>query len=321
MSNGAGNEVRIGPGDKTHASLGLGCWAFGGAQWGGQDDAESMETMQRAYDLGVTHFDTASGYGSGHSEELVGSFIRDKRDNIFLASKQLAAPTKEKYAKAIDASLSRLKAEYIDLYYIHWPRSNVDLRPTMEALEEARSAGKVRAIGVSNFSTQQMDQIREVGTIDANQLCYNLYWRWDERDIIPYCNQHDIAVVTYSSIAQGILTGKFPRHPEFPEGDQRPKTVLFDEKVYPHLYEATEKLKGIAERASRPLTHLAIRWVAAQPGITSILVGARNGKQIEENVRAMQGQIPQEVIDEMTRISDEAVRHIPDAGNIFRFYP
>jgi myo-inositol catabolism protein IolS len=314
--------VKIGSEAAEHCALGLGCWVFGGAQWGGQEDADSITAMQAALDLGVTHFDTASGYGSGRSESVVGDFLQGRREQVFLASKFFPSEQTAQYAlDCLDQSLARLQTDCIDLYYIHWPVTDKDLRPLVEGLEQARSAGKLRAIGVSNFSVEQMAQVAEVGRIDAHQLCYNLFWRFDEQDIIPYCQEHDIAVVTYSSIAQGILTGKFPRQPEFREGDQRGKIVLLNEQVWPHVYEAVERLKQLSADCGRSLTHLAIRWVLAQPGITSVLVGAREAQQMRDNAAALEGDVPAEVLAQMTAISEETLPHIPDTGNLFRFYP
>jgi aryl-alcohol dehydrogenase-like predicted oxidoreductase len=287
----------------------------------GQDDADSMKAMEAAFEQGINHLDTATGYGKGHSEELVGRFIKDKREQVFVATKVGAMADGRKYTEGIEASLKRLDTDYVDLYYIHWPKTDVDLRPTMEALEKAREQGKVRAIGVSNFSPEQMDQISEVGTINAHQLCYNLVWRYDENDVIPYCREHEIAMVTYSSIAQGILTGKFPREPKFEEGDVRASTIHFDPEVWPKVYEGVEQLKAVAERAGRPLVDLAIRWVAAQPGVANVLVGVRNDKQLRQNVEAMSGEVSDDVLAELTRISDQIVSEIPDVGNIFRYYP
>ncbi len=313
--------VTIKPSDKSLNQLALGCWAFGGTQWAGQDDADSIDAMEQSFAKGINHFDTARGYGKGRSERVVGNFIKDKRDSIFLATKNGARPDKKQYAEAIDESLKTIGTDYIDLYYIHWPKSDTDLRPTMEALEEARSAGKIRSIGVSNFSVEQTRQVMEAGTINAHQLCYNLFWRWDEEDIIPFCAENDIAVVTYSSIAQGILTGKFPRHPEFKEGDSRANTVFFDENVWPHIYEGVEKLKALAGQTMVPLTHMAIQWVAKQRGINSIIIGARNKSQAERNFQAMETEIPDAVFRQMTKISNDVIQYIPDTGNIFRFYP
>lgn len=312
---------RIGGIDFDATVLALGCWAFGGSQWGGQEDADSIAAMEAAIEAGVNHFDTAQGYGGGRSERLVGEFL-EGREGTFVASKfGLAAPTAEGAMAAVDVSRDRLRRECIDLFYIHWPKTGADLRPVIEGLEQARAQGKIRGIGVSNFSVEQMAQALEAGRIDAHQLCYNMFWRFPERDIIPFCREKGIGVVTYSSIAQGILTGKFGPKPSFAEGDQRPKTVLFDPEVYPHLYAGVEKLKGIAAEAGRDLVHLVIRWTAAQPGIDSVLVGARNAKQVVENVAAYAQDVPEGVLERMTAVSDEAIGNVPDAGNIFRYYP
>lgn len=298
----------------------LGCWVFGGVQWGGQEDADSADALATAIRLGVTHFDTAQGYGRGRSESVCGENLAAVRDQIFIATKTTAR-TKEQMLELIDVSLERLRTDYIDLFYIHWPNKSVDPRPIVEALEEARAAGKVRGIGVSNFSIADMAQASEAGRIDAHQLCYNLFWRWDEKDIIPYCRDHGISVVTYSSIAQGILTGKFPEKPQFREGDQRPNTVHFDPEVWPHVYAGVERLKELAGESGRSLTHLAIRWAAQQPSIASVLVGARTGAQVQDNANAMAGEIDPAVFERMTEISDEVIAKIPDTGNIFRYYP
>lgn len=314
--------ITIKPSDKPQCALGLGCWVFGGAQWGGQEDADSMKAMQAAYDLGLNHFDTAAGYGGGRSEKLVGEFLQGKREDVYLATKFFPSEQTEAFVfQQLNQSLEYLQTDYVDLYYIHWPQTGKDLRPVMDALEKARAQGKLKAIGVSNFSPEQMAQVAEVGTIDAHQLCYNLFWRVAEAEIIPYCVEHDIAVVTYSSIAQGILTGKFPQEPEFREGDQRGKTIFFDEGVWPHVYEGVEQLKALSAECGRSLTHLAIRWVLEQPGLASELVGAREDVQLRENAAALEGDICPCVFERMTAISEEVISHLPEAGNIFRFYP
>ncbi|MBI2301523.1 MAG: aldo/keto reductase [Armatimonadetes bacterium] len=243
--------------------LGLGCWVFGGSQWGGQDDDESAGAVAAALEAGITHFDTAMGYGGGKSESVLGQALAGLDGGLSVASKCGFQETAEAMVAQVDASLARLGRDVIDLYYIHWPKTGADLRPCMEGLEQCRAAGKIRGIGVSNFSCEQMDEVRQAGCLDAHQFCYNLFWRFPERDIIPYCLEHRIAGVTYSSIAQGILTGKFPEHPTFAPGDQRPQTVLFDLAVFPHLWAAAERMKPLAEQAGRSLVELAIRWCSA----------------------------------------------------------
>jgi aryl-alcohol dehydrogenase-like predicted oxidoreductase len=316
--------VKIGLSEKQHSPMGFGGWSFGPDQWSGKEDENLLAAMESALENGITHFDTASGYGRGHSERLVGRFMASKRrEQIFLASKYDASEiSAQDMLRAVDASLSRLQTDMIDLYYIHWPRSGKDMRPWMEALETARQQGKIAAIGVSNFSIEQMEQVAEVGRIDAHQLPYNLLWRFNERAIIPYCETHEIAVVTYSSIAHGILVGRFGRDVTFPVGDQRRNDiVLFKPGVWDKVYEGVEELKAVAERAGRSLIHLAIRWVLHQRGVTSVLVGARDSRQAASNAQALEGAIPDSVFDEMNAISDRLMQHIPDQGNPYAYYP
>lgn len=313
-------RVKIG-GSKVEATVfGLGTWVFGGNQWGGQDDNDCHATLKAAVDAGVTHIDTAQAYTSGRSEELIGHLLPDFRERIFLATKT-GLRLGEEVSNIVDQSLKRLRTEYIDLMYIHWPKKGADVCPFMEGLEKERKKGKILGIGVSNFSVEQMKQVMEVGTIDAHQFCYNLIWRSPERDIIPFCKEHKIAGVTYSSIAQGILTGKFGLKPEFREGDQRGKTVPFDPEVYPHVYAGVQEMKKIAGEVGRPLVHLAIRWLLAQPGVSSMLVGARTPDQFHNSLASMQGEISDNVFKRLTAISDGIMKHVPGTGNIFRYYP
>ena len=313
-------RVRIGGSECEATVFGLGTWVFGGGQWGGQEDEDCYATLKAAVDAGVTHIDTAQGYTSGRSEELIGHLLPDFRDKVFLATKTGLGDV-DKVSEIVDRSLGRLRTDHVDLMYIHWPRKGTDMRPFMEGLEKEREKGKILAVGVSNFSVEQMEQVMEVGAIDAHQFCYNLIWRFPEREIMPFCREHSIAGVTYSSIAQGILTGKFGPKPEFKEGDQRGGTVPFDPEVYPHVYAGVQEMKKIADELGRPLVHLAMRWLMVQPGISSVLIGARNPDQLHDNLAAMEGEIAEDTFDRMTAISDRIMEHMPDVGNIFRYYP
>jgi aryl-alcohol dehydrogenase-like predicted oxidoreductase len=311
----------IGQGTVPSTVLGLGCWAFGSG-WGPQQDEESRGAVRAALDAGITHFDTAQGYGGGRSEAVVGEALAPDRGRVFIATKTGANSKPGAMEAAVDTSLQRLKTDAIDLYYIHWPRKGVDLKVVMEGLERARAKGKIRAIGVSNFSVAQMEEVQKVGRIDAHQLCYNLLWRFPERDLLPFCMQHKIAVVTYSSIAEGMLTGKFgPERPAFAPGDHRATTLYFDPQVYPHCHAGVERMKAIAKEAGREMAHLAIRWVMSRPGVACVLVGSRRVDQVRSNVAATEGDVPPSVFDRMTAVSDEVMKHVPDVGNIFRYYP
>lgn len=316
------SKVRIGPIGEDLNPLALGGSVFGPPAWQADARAQFWEAMETALALGVNHFDTASGYGGGQSEELIGEFLQGRRERVFLATKAAVdrfgrGPMLEE----VHASLKRLRTDVIDLYYIHWPRRGHDMRPAMEDLELARQQGKVRAVGVSNFSVADMEQVAQVGRIDAHQLGYNLIWRFPEREVIPYCAAHDIAVVTYSSIAQGVLTGKFPEQPQFGAEDNRAGTVHFDADVWPHVYAGVEDLKRASADAGRPLSDLAIRWVLERPFVNTAVVGARTPGQVQRNVAALAGVISSQTFAAMTAISDRVMLHVPDTGNVYRYYP
>jgi aryl-alcohol dehydrogenase-like predicted oxidoreductase len=314
--------VRIAPVDKPHFPLALGGSIFGDNERMRQIEADLLVTMEAALRHGVTHFDTASGYAAGRSEALIGQFLAGRREQVFLASKAgLDEMDAGLMLAEVDKSRRRLQTDVIDLYYIHWPRTGKDLRPLMEGLERARAQGKIRAIGVSNFSVEQMRQVAQAGQINAHQLCYNLLWRFDEAEVIPYCRENNIAVVTYSSLAQGVLTGKFPRQPQLRPDDQRARTVYFEEAVWPHVYAAVEQLKLVAQAANRPLAHLALRWVLHQPGIAVAVAGAVTPQQVKENAQALDGEIPAEIFQRMSAISNGVRPSIPNPGNPYRYKP
>ncbi len=302
---------------------GLGCWQFGGEPWTGQDDRDSRQVLERAVEAGITHLDTAQGYGHGHSERIVGEFAGRCSQSLFVATKSATRADKADMLESVEMSLRNLGLDVIDLFYIHWPADNLDdHRPQMEALEEARERGKIRYIGVSNFSVDQMSQVLEVGTIDAHQLCYNLYWRFCEAEVLPFCKDRGIEVVTYSSIAQGILTGKFPREPQVDDGDVRPGTVLFEDDVWPAVYEGTERLKELAEPTGRALMDLAVQWVAAREAVDSVLVGARTPRQLEGYLQATRADFDDDILARAGEIGRDVFQAVPDdAPNLFRHAP
>ncbi len=285
-------------------------------------DHDLMAAMEVAYQNGTRQFDTGARYSGGHSEELLGQFIRGKRDGIFLSSK---SDTKELTAEAmlseVEGSLRRLSVERIDLYYIHWPKAGRDMRPSMEGLVEAQRAGKIGAIGVSNFNVSQMQQVEEIAPIAAHQLGYNLLWRHRDGDVIPYCASRNIAVVAYSALAHGILTGKFGRDPGLVPGDQRHTILPFRPDLWPDVYAAVEEIKAIATPLGLPLATLAVRWILSRPGIDSVVIGARNAAQATANAQVLKPEISAATFAEITRISDRISARLPDVGNVFDHYP
>ncbi len=302
--------------------LGMGGSFYGLNHANFEGETEILAAWETAFALGIRHFDTATGYGDGYSERLLGRFVADKRDQIFLASKaNLDDTSSQAIMAAIDASLERLQTDVIDLYYLHWSRTGKDMRPWMTGLETARQQGKIRFVGVSNFSISQMEQLRQVGQIDACQMGYNLLWRFNEHDILPYCAKHDIAVIAYSALAHGILSGRYPRELEFAPNDQRWGIRLFKPDAWAQVFEGVEAFKQLAASENLTLSHLALRWLLHQASVSSVLVGSKNKQQVLENQKALTLEIPDRVFAELSALSDHVIQTIPDDRDLFGYQP
>ena len=308
---------------KSFSPIGLGCWQYDSSRWSAEQDQTLLDTMDAALAHGMDHFDTATGYGSGASEKLVGRFLQGRRERVFVATKAgIQDENPQIMLASVKASLKRLNTDFIDLYYIHWPRSDLDIRPAMEGLELARAQGLVRAVGVSNFSVAQMELVAQVGKIDAHQIPHSLIWRAPEREILPYCQQRGIGVIAYGAMGYGILTGKFPRNPSFqPEDDRSHRILFFEEPTWGAIYAAVEQMKVVAQEAGRPLQHLAIRWSLAQPGIVCALAGANSPAQVAQNAAALEGELPAWALDRLTAISEALKKDIPAEANPYRYEP
>jgi len=315
---GAGSDKGAGA-RSVPPGLGLGCWEFSDIGTGQPRDEESIQTIRAARDRGIVHFDTAQSYGDGHSESIVGAALEGVA-GAFVASKSHVTD-KQGAIRTVTTSLKRLRKDSLDLFYIHWPRKGVDLRPMMEGLEELRSRSVIRLIGVSNFSVADMESVSQAGRIDVHQLCYNLLWRFPERSVIPYCVAHTISIVTYSTIAQGLLSDQARSPERFSKGDARAATVYYRPDVWPRVRESVSAMQRAARQAGLPLSTLAIRWVLSRPGITSVLVGGRSLAQVESNIRAASSAISSDAETRLTALSEEAWRQMPDVGNIFLYYP
>ena len=306
----------LGKSGVTVSVLGLGTWPMGGEWWGGADDAESIRTIHRALDLGVTLFDTAEAYAAGHAEEVLGRGLAGRREQAVIADK--VAPNHfapEQIEEAFEASCRRLQTDYIDVYFLHWPNIDLPISQAMETLERLRTAGRIRAIGVSNFTADEMRVASEYGQIDVLQPPYNMLWRFIEGDQLPYCREHGIGIMAYSGLAQGLLTGNLTAETTFPEGDKRPTTVLFQPGAYERCLAAVDALRPIAERAGLTVPQLAIAWLLGRPGVSTALVGARTVPEIEENVVGATQQVSAEdmvAADAATREVFESLPRVPD---------
>ncbi len=302
---------RLGNSDLNLPVVSLGTWAIGGWRWGGTDDAAAIRAIQRAVDVGMTCIDTAAVYGQGHSETVVGKAIAGRRDDVIVATKcglrwdcedgefamdsvdNLGRPIKiyrnlrpESIRYEVDQSLKRLGIDTIDLYQCHWPDSTTPLDETMGAMVEIQQAGKIRYIGVSNFTPDMVRQCMAVANVVSVQPKYNALDRDIEEELLPFCREHGIGVLTYSSIGQGLLSGKVTMDREFPETDLRSNRVWFKPENRKRVLDMLQRIQPIADAHGATLAQVAIAWVVAQPGVTTALVGARNEHQAEENAKA-----------------------------------
>ena len=287
-----------------------GTWQAGKSQWVGVEDTETIKAIRAAFDAGITTVDTAEVYGSGHSERVVAEALSDVRDQVVYATKVFANHLKyDQVLAACEQSLQNLKTDRLDLYQIHWPSGAfksevVPIEETMRALTELKQQGKIRAIGVSNFSQAQLEEAAQYGRIDSLQPPYSLFWRYVEKDAVPYCVEQKISIIAYSSLAQGLLTGKFGPDHSFPPEDNRAKNKLFQGETYQRAQAALEKLRPIADRYQTSLGNLALAWLIAQPQANAI-VGVRNAEQAVDNAKA--GEI---------KLADADIAEIDQIGRI-----
>ena len=286
--------------------LALGTWAMGGDAhfWGHVDDRESIAAIHQALDCGMNLIDTAPIYGLGHSEEIVGKAIRGRRDEVVLATKCGLLPpkskdewpprclTRESVLRECQASLRRLNTEVIDLYLCHWPDPKTPIRETMEALTTLLEQEKIRAIGLSNFSCEQIAAAREFGPIHCLQPPFSMLQLRASEDLIPYCIEHRIGVTPYGPLAKGLLTGKFDVDTRFE--DIRARDPEFVGERYRRNLKIVEELKRVADRYDKTVAQLAVNWTASYPGVTAPIVGAKRPSQVLENVGGIGWSITEE---------------------------
>ncbi len=295
----------------------LGTWQAGKRMWSGIDDSESIDAIRAGVEAGITTIDTAEVYGEGHSEQVVAQAVGDRRDRLEYASKVFANHLQyDKVITACERSLSNLQTDYLDLYQIHWPAGSfgnepVPIEETMRALTKLKEDGKIRAIGVSNFNRQQLAEASTYGRIDSLQPPYSLFWRKIEQDAIPYCIEHNISVLAYSSMAQGLLTGKFRPGHQFDPDDHRSANVLFQGANFERATKALEQLKPIADHYSCTLAQLALAWLIAQPQAHAI-AGVRTVEQAKSNADAASVSLSAEDLQAIDRIGRQVTDHLDD---------
>ena len=296
----------------------LGTWAFGGDSFGTIVDSQCIDTVHKALDVGVNFIDTAPAYGDGHSEELIGKALKGKREKALVATKCGTDRDGKAYfndgspahiRKQLERSLRLLDTDYIDLYQMHWPDPNHPFEDTFREFAKMQQEGKIRHIGVSNFTVQQMEQIKDLCAVVSLQPPYSLLDRRIEHEILPYCDSNGIGILSYGSIGAGVLTGKFKERPTFLPHDPRNGFYpFFSEENWPRTKAMVTELEAIAQTHSKPAVHVAINWVLAQSPNMIALVGAKTVEQMADNAGAADWELSK---DELERI-EKAYQRIFD---------
>jgi aryl-alcohol dehydrogenase-like predicted oxidoreductase len=318
---------RLGDSDLDVTPVILGAWAIGGSMWGGQDEGEAIAAIHASLDAGVTTIDTAPVYGGGRSEEIVGKALRGRRDRVIVATKcglewkrqegtykftftdVDGSPTAvhhdlspARIRRECEDSLRRLGTDVIDLYQIHWPDPAAPVADAFPELLKLREKGKVRWLGVSNFSPAEIETARKVGGIVSLQPSYSLLDRGIEAEILPTCRRENVGVIVYSPMGRGLLSGKITADHQFPENDHRRAGRFFQPEARKKALAALERARPMAEKYGVSLANLAVAWTLATPGVTAAIVGARTPEQARENARAASVQLSGEDHAELGRL-------------------
>jgi myo-inositol catabolism protein IolS len=266
----------------------FGCWELGGGPWEFTSDQNNIRLLQKAFELGITSFDTAEGYGDGHSEEIIGQALRSVRDRCFIASKVSRKNLLPKDVRnSAEQSLRRLQTEYMDLYYIHWPSPDIPVGETLSEFQKLKDEGKIRAIAVSNFSIEQLKEAAQYAQIDGYQPEYSLLHRAIEQELVPYCQANDIGIFSYSSIAKGILTGAFHQEGrQLPEDDFRANRRLFTPEHIAASADLIAVMRNIAQGKGVSVSQIAVAWLLHKPGMTSAIVGTQSESHLVSNALA-----------------------------------
>jgi aryl-alcohol dehydrogenase-like predicted oxidoreductase len=298
MTTTATQSLRtLGNSDLHLTAIGFGAWAIGGGNWefawGHQDDDESVYAIHRALDLGINWIDTAAIYGLGHSEEVVAKAVKSSAHKPLIFTKCsmrwhadrsiYRSLTKKSLAEEIENSLRRLGVDAIDLYQIHWPNPDEEIEEGWETLAKFREQGKVRWIGVSNFSVEQMKRAMKIAPITSLQPPYSMLRRAIEEEILPFCKVNGIGVINYSPMVSGLLTGKLTRERVvgFPEDDWRRRAVEFNEPNLSRNLRLVELLREIGDPHGVSPGVVAVAWTLHRPAITAAIVGGRSAAQVD----------------------------------------
>ncbi|KAB0569465.1 aldo/keto reductase [Brucella pituitosa] len=296
----------IGKSGVEASAVGLGTWAIGGWMWGGTDEQESIAAIQSSLDTGVTLLDTAPAYGLGRSEEIVGKALKGRRDKAIIATKcglvwhtqrgqyffDQGTQSVHRYLgrdaimHEVEESLRRLNTDYIDLYITHWQDPTTPIEETMRALEDLRTAGKIRSIGASNVNADELKVYMATGFLDAIQEKFSMIDREIETELLPLTQANNVSTLSYSSLALGLLAGTMDAERTFSGDDQRKDNPRFSKANRLKISSFVEGVQAVADRHQASIAQIVIAWTLTQPGVTFALCGARNPAQALENAKA-----------------------------------
>nr|WP_319554544.1 aldo/keto reductase [uncultured Vibrio sp.] len=312
--------------DLNASAVGFGCWAIGGT-WNNVSDQESIRAIKAAIETGINFFDVAPVYGKGHAESVLGqAFKTEKREDIIIATK-CGLPwsqderkktrkdlTKASIIKEIDDSLMRLQTDYVDLYQVHWPDPNTPIAETANALAELKNQGKIRHVGVSNYSLDMTREMMEGVEVVTFQGLYNLLEQNPEHyhniplqyrareEALPFCHDNDMKYLPYSPLMQGLLTGTLKRSRNWDENDDRRNNPKLNGEAFEPYFNCVEELKALAQMANIPLAHLAIHWLVDQQDVGPVIAGAHTVEQVKDNAAFVQSTSSSELLKQAEKI-------------------
>ena len=300
---------RLGNTSLNLTNVGIGTWPMAGSGrtgWGPQNDNDSIASIQRGLELGINWIDTAPNYGLGHSEEVVGMAIKVVSPKPIIATKCLfmwkpdgkvvMRLDRERVRIQCENSLKRMKIDTIDMYMIHWPNPIEYVEEAWETFVELKKEGKVRNIGVSNFSIEQMEMIKPIHPVDFLEPPYSMLERGVEQGILDYCGKNNIGVITYSPLQQGLLTGTIKSIDDLAQDDTRRRNQHFKEPEFSINLKLGQELVALANKQGRSAAQFAIAWNLRRPEVTSAITGPRRPSEIEDTAKAVDWQLTQEDI-------------------------
>lgn len=305
------------------SAIGIGCWNFGG-DWDTSDESRSVDIVHAAIEKGINLFDVAPVYGWHRAEKILGKALKGKRDQVLIASKcglvwndkheTKNDLSRSNILKEIDGSLERLQTDYIDIYQLHWPDHSTPIEETARVLEDIKKAGKIRYVGLSNFSQKDVETYMSMIEISEQQGLYNMLERntgsyhnipleyKTEKEMLPACRKYGQAFLPYSPLFQGLLTGKFKAGKNFSDRDIRNENPKFSGETFRTYYNASVELKKVADEIGRPLSQMAINWLRQKPEVTAVIAGVSSIAQLEKNVESTTWDISDETFSKIDKI-------------------